>query len=69
MVSVTLERLTYNQACVKVRLTECPCGHVFDDDADDGARPKHFLEDHDPEDFGLDSPASFAADGGAADDV
>ena len=63
MVGVTLERTAYaGQAVVQVTLVDCPardCDHRFKHYEQ---RWRHFLEEHGPEDFGLEPLA--ATDGG-----
>ncbi len=50
MVGVSLTTDTYARGRRVHTLTACPCGYVFDSHEN---RWKHFLEDHNPEDFGL----------------
>jgi len=50
VVRVSLSTDVYARGRRVHTLTVCPCGYVF---AGNENRWKHFLEDHQPEDFGL----------------
>ena len=49
---MTIEHTKHAQGSTAAMLTECPvCDKPFDGNG--GERRAHFLNDHDPEDFGL----------------
>lgn len=48
---MALEILEYEDGHADVKITVCPaCGYEF---AENESRPRHYRDDHDPEDFGL----------------
>jgi hypothetical protein len=53
---MTLERHVSDTGNRRVVMTECPaCGYAFPENSG-MARHQHFLDDHDPTDFGLAPP-------------